>query len=56
MLLRRSPEDNVLLHAWRKHATYEQRFATAADDPRFTHLHFVVLRSHDEADAWLATR
>jgi len=49
------PRRNMIRWAWVGHAKYEQRFADAQADPRHAHLRFVVLRSHAEADAWLAT-
>lgn len=49
------PERNIIRWAWVSHAKYEARYGAAAADPRFAHLRFVVLRSHAEADAWLAT-
>lgn len=49
------PEHNIIRWAWINHAKYEARYGAAAVDPRFAHLRFVVLRSHAEADAWLAT-
>ncbi len=49
------PERNVVRWSWANHAKYEARYSAAAADPRFAHLRFVVLRSHAEADAWLAT-
>lgn len=53
-LTRWDPEENIIRWAWVSHAKYEARYTAAAADPRFAHLRFVVLRSHAEADAWLA--
>lgn len=49
------PRHNIVRWAWVSHAKYEARYSAAAAEPRFAHLRFVVLRSHAEADAWLAT-
>lgn len=53
-LARWEPEENIIRWAWVSHAKYEARYSAAAADPRFAHLRFIVLRSHAEADAWLA--
>lgn len=55
-LYRWNPEHSVIRWAWTQHAKYERRFSGAQHDPRFAHLHFVELRSHAEADAWLAAQ
>ncbi|MEZ5410816.1 MAG: hypothetical protein R2761_22500 [Acidimicrobiales bacterium] len=49
------PRRNIVRWSWANHAKYEARYSAAAADPRFDHLRFVVLRSHADADAWLAT-
>jgi adenylate kinase family enzyme len=53
-LYRWNPEKNVIRWAWTQHAKYEQRYTATQHDPRFAHIHFVELRAHAEATAWLA--
>lgn len=48
------PNQSIIRWAWTQHAKYRERFGTAMTSPTFDHLHFVRLRSHDEADRWLA--
>jgi adenylate kinase family enzyme len=48
-MLRRRPEDNIVLWAWRTHASNRTRFEAMADT-RWTRL-----RSPDDARRWLAT-
>ncbi|MFN0089983.1 MAG: adenylate kinase [Acidimicrobiales bacterium] len=53
-LWRWDPERNIMRWAWTRHAKYEARYTAAQQDPRYGHLEFVTLRSHDEVEAWLA--
>ncbi len=46
--------DSILRWAWTQHDTYAQRYGRAMVAPEHQHLDFVRLRSHAEADAWLA--
>jgi hypothetical protein len=48
------PYTSVIRWAWTRHATYRDRFASAMATPAVAHAAFVRLRSHAEADHWLA--
>jgi adenylate kinase family enzyme len=48
------PSKSILRWAWTQHAKYQERFSAAMASPSLAHLDFVRLRSHTEADAWLA--
>jgi len=48
------PNRSIIRWTWTQHAKYEQRFGDAMVSPRFEALDFVRLRSHADADAWLA--
>lgn len=52
-LLRREPEENIILWAWTRHHAYRELYEAAMTDPAFADLQFVRLRSHAEATAWL---
>jgi adenylate kinase family enzyme len=49
-----APEDSVISWAWHRHAVYRKRYAAAAGDPAYAHLHFVRLRSRAEMRRFLA--
>lgn len=49
-----APEDSVISWAWHRHAVYRERYAAAAADPAYAHLHFVRLRSRAEIRRFLA--
>lgn len=53
-LLAWDPEKSVIRWAWTQHAKYLRRFESAMASPEFTNLRFVRLRSHREAEAFLA--
>lgn len=48
------PNRSIVRWAWTQHAEYRERYGTAMASPTLDHLHFVRLRSHDEAERWLA--
>jgi hypothetical protein len=48
------PEKSVIAWSWTRHGTYVERYADAMRDPRWRRLRFVRLRSHREAERWLA--
>ncbi|WP_344126941.1 shikimate kinase [Luedemannella flava] len=54
-LFRLDPEHSIIRLAWLKHATYHERFAAAAADPRFAHLRFVRIGSRADATTLVAT-
>ncbi len=54
-LLSRDPEQNIVIWAWRNHATYRDRYATAAKDPANEALRFVRIGSPDDARRLLAS-
>jgi hypothetical protein len=53
-LLSRDEDVNVVLWAWRKHATYRERYTAAAADPAYEQLRFVRITSPADADTLLA--
>jgi adenylate kinase family enzyme len=48
------PTRSIIRWSWTQHDKYRERYAAAETDPQFAHLTVVRLRSHAEADAWLA--
>ena len=48
-LLRRDPEQNILLWSWTNHAKNRRRYRTAAADPRWSGLTFLTARSRQQA-------
>lgn len=50
---RLDPNVNIIRWAWVNHAKYAARYRAAIDDPAFSHLRFVRLRSQAEIDAFL---
>jgi adenylate kinase family enzyme len=49
-----NPEKSIIAWSWSKHAVYRARYAAAPDDPANAHLTFVRLRSHAEAERFVA--
>ncbi len=49
------PETSIIRWSWTQHAKYRERFGSAMTSPALGHIHFVRLRSRDEADRWLAS-
>lgn len=47
--------DSIIRWSWTQHAKYQNRYAAAMASPSLGHVRFVRLRSHAEADAWLAS-
>jgi adenylate kinase family enzyme len=47
-----APERNIMRWSWTRHEVYVRRYATAMDDPRWSDLTFVRLRSPAQVDAW----
>jgi adenylate kinase family enzyme len=54
-LYRWDPTTNIVRWAWTQHEHYRARYETAMAQPWNAHLRFVHVRSHSEADAWLAS-
>ena len=48
-LLRRDPEQNILLWSWNNHEKNRRRYRAAAADPRWSGLTFLTARSRREA-------
>jgi hypothetical protein len=48
------PEKSIIAWAATRHGAYRRRYLAAEQDPRWSGLHFVRLRSQGEADAFLA--
>ena len=51
---RLDPAKNIIRWTWVKYADYIERYGTAMQDPAYSHLTFVRLRSQHEVDAFLA--
>jgi len=49
------PNRSIIRWAWTQHAKCRQRFGAAMKSPALEHVHFIRLRSHDEAERWLAS-
>jgi len=54
-LYRWDPELNIMRWAWTQHDKVRARYAAAMADPSYAHIRFVRVRSHAEAEAWLAS-
>ena len=48
-------ERSVIAWSWTTHARTRERYRTAAADPRWSHLRFVVLSSPAEVQGWLGS-
>ena len=51
---RLDPAKNIIRWTWVKYADYIERYGTAMQDPAYSHLKFVRVRSQHEVDAFLA--
>lgn len=49
------PHKSIIRWAWTQHAKYRERFGSAMTSPSLEHIHFIRLRSHREAERWLAS-
>lgn len=49
------PHKSIIRWAWTQHAKYRERFSSAMTSPTLDHIAFIRLRSHDEAERWLAS-
>ncbi len=47
-----APERNIVRWSWTRHQVYARRYAAAMDDPRWSELAFVRLRSPTEIESW----
>jgi adenylate kinase family enzyme len=52
-LVARDPKKSVIRWAWTQHRSIHDRYATARDDPRWSHIWFVQARSPKEAAAFV---
>jgi adenylate kinase family enzyme len=50
------PGNNVVLWSWTRHPVYAKQMRAALDDPQYSHLHFIRLRSRQEVADWLANQ
>jgi adenylate kinase family enzyme len=48
------PQRSIIRWAWTQHEKYRQRYGAAMASPALAHLDVVRLRSHAQAEAWLA--
>jgi adenylate kinase family enzyme len=48
------PEESIIAWSATRHKIYRRRYSEAEDDPRWVALRFVRLRSHSEANAFVA--
>lgn len=48
------PRDSILTDVLARYRRYNREFEQLRRDARFAHIEFVVLRSHEEIDRWLA--
>jgi adenylate kinase family enzyme len=53
-LYRLDPEYNILRWAWTRHPVYVERYSAAMEDPVYSHLRFIRLRSPGEVEDFLA--
>ena len=54
-LLSWDPERSIVRWACTQHDKYRRRYGAAMASPDHAHLRFVHLKSHDEADRWMAS-
>jgi adenylate kinase family enzyme len=47
------PRESIVLWAFTQHTKYAERYAGAMTSARYTHLHFVRLRTRAEIDEWV---
>ncbi len=47
------PEKNIIAWTWTRHPTTREKYQARIDDPRWSHLEFIRLRSPAEVDAFL---
>lgn len=53
-LLSWDPNSSIIRWSWTQHAKYGERFDSAMRSPELAHLTLVRLRSHADADSWVA--
>ena len=53
-LVTRDPDESAIRHSWQHHQKNHDRYAAAAQDPAYSSLRFVQLRSPREIEAFLA--
>ena len=47
------PYKSIIRWAWTQHGTYQERFTSAMASPSFSHITFIRLTSHGQAERWL---
>ncbi|MGI8492602.1 MAG: adenylate kinase [Acidimicrobiales bacterium] len=47
------PYKSIIRWAWTQHASYQERFSAAMVSPALSHVTFVHLKSHCEAERWI---
>ncbi|MQY17518.1 hypothetical protein NRB20_05820 [Nocardia sp. RB20] len=52
-ILTLDPQRSIIVWSWNSHATNRIRNLAAQDDPAYSHIEFVRIRSHRDADAFL---
>ncbi|MBY8860734.1 hypothetical protein K7711_29970 [Nocardia sp. CA2R105] len=53
-LISLDPQRSIIVWSWKSHPTNRIRCEAAQDDPAYRHIEFVRIRSHRDADAFLA--
>jgi len=48
------PHKSIIRWAWTQHGKYQERFGSAMESRAYSHIDFVRLRSHEEAERWLS--
>lgn len=54
-IVRRDPNDNIVLWAWQQHPKYQQQYIEAQQTPEWEHLNVIRLRSPEEVDRFSET-
>ncbi len=54
-LLKRQPEENIILWSWTQHARYRQQYLDTAADPGNEHIDWVRITSSRQQRRWLAS-
>ena len=53
-LIKRDPEENIILWSWTTHGPNRLRYEAAMEDPTWSHVEFVRLRSAAAVEEWVA--
>jgi adenylate kinase family enzyme len=49
------PDRSIIRWSWTQHHKYQARYSTAMTSPTYAHIHFIRIRSRNEARDWLAS-